>query len=32
MRGIAPSVSPPALFRLLRQLKKGKLSPADFGR
>ena len=32
MRGIAPSVSPPALLRLVRQLKTGKLSPADFGR
>ena len=32
MRGIAPSVSPPTLLRLIRRLKTGKLSPADFGR
>jgi len=32
MTGIAPGISPPALIRLLRQLKKGKLSHADFGR
>ncbi len=31
MTGIAPGISPPALVRLLRQLKKGKLSHADFG-
>jgi len=30
--GMAPGVSPPALLRLLRQLKKGKISHADFGR
>jgi len=32
MTGITPGVSPPALIRLLRRLKKGKLSHADFGR
>jgi 2-polyprenyl-6-hydroxyphenyl methylase / 3-demethylubiquinone-9 3-methyltransferase len=32
MTGMAPGISPPALIRLLRQLKKGKLSHADFGR
>jgi len=32
MTGIAPGISPPALIRLLRQLKKDKLSHADFGR
>jgi hypothetical protein len=30
--GIAAGISPPALIRLLRQLKKGKRSHADFGR
>jgi 2-polyprenyl-6-hydroxyphenyl methylase / 3-demethylubiquinone-9 3-methyltransferase len=30
--GMAPAISPPALFRLARQLKKGKLTYADFGR
>jgi 2-polyprenyl-6-hydroxyphenyl methylase / 3-demethylubiquinone-9 3-methyltransferase len=32
MTGIAPGISPPNLIRVLRQLKKGKLSHADFGR
>jgi 2-polyprenyl-6-hydroxyphenyl methylase/3-demethylubiquinone-9 3-methyltransferase len=32
LTGMAPSISPPALIRLLRQVKKGKLSYADFGR
>lgn len=30
--GMAPGVAPPALVRLLRQLKKGRISHADFGR
>jgi 2-polyprenyl-6-hydroxyphenyl methylase/3-demethylubiquinone-9 3-methyltransferase len=32
LTGMAPGISPPALIRLLRQVKKGKLSYADFGR
>lgn len=30
--GLAPGLSPPALIRLMRQLKKGRLSFAEFGR
>jgi 2-polyprenyl-6-hydroxyphenyl methylase / 3-demethylubiquinone-9 3-methyltransferase len=30
--GMSPGVAPPAAFRLVRQLKKGKLSYAEFGR
>jgi 2-polyprenyl-6-hydroxyphenyl methylase/3-demethylubiquinone-9 3-methyltransferase len=30
--GMAPSVKPPRLYRLLRQLKKGEISHAEFGR
>ena len=30
--GMSPGVAPPVLIRLLRQLKKGKLSHAEFGR
>jgi len=30
--GLAPGISPPALIRLLRQLKKGRLSYGEFGR
>jgi len=29
---MAPGIAPPALLRLLRQLKKGRISPGDFGR
>jgi 2-polyprenyl-6-hydroxyphenyl methylase / 3-demethylubiquinone-9 3-methyltransferase len=32
LTGMSPGISPLALLRLLRQLKKGKLSCADFGR
>jgi 2-polyprenyl-6-hydroxyphenyl methylase / 3-demethylubiquinone-9 3-methyltransferase len=32
LTGMAPGVAPPLLFRLLRQLKKGKLTYAEFGR
>jgi 2-polyprenyl-6-hydroxyphenyl methylase/3-demethylubiquinone-9 3-methyltransferase len=32
MRGMAPGVPPPVLYRKLRQLKKGKLTCAEFGR
>jgi 2-polyprenyl-6-hydroxyphenyl methylase / 3-demethylubiquinone-9 3-methyltransferase len=32
MAGMAPGIAAPALFRLLRQLKKGKFSYAEFGR
>lgn len=32
LAGLAPGVAPPALFRLLRQLKKGRFSYAEFGR
>jgi 2-polyprenyl-6-hydroxyphenyl methylase/3-demethylubiquinone-9 3-methyltransferase len=32
MAGMSPGVSPPAAFRLARQLKKGRLSYAEFGR
>lgn len=32
LTGLAPAVSPPALIRLLRQLKKARLSYAEFGR
>lgn len=32
LTGMAPGISPLALVRLLRQVKKGKLSYADFGR
>jgi 2-polyprenyl-6-hydroxyphenyl methylase / 3-demethylubiquinone-9 3-methyltransferase len=32
LAGLTPGVSPPALIRLLRQLKKGRLSCAEFGR
>ena len=32
MVGMAPSVAPPALFRLLRQLKKRRFSYGEFGR
>jgi 2-polyprenyl-6-hydroxyphenyl methylase/3-demethylubiquinone-9 3-methyltransferase len=32
LTGMAPGISPPALIRLLRQVKKGKLTYADFGR
>lgn len=32
MTGMAPSAAPPVLFRLPRQLKKGKFSYAEFGR
>lgn len=32
LTGMSPGISPPALIRLLRQVKKGKLSYADFGR
>jgi hypothetical protein len=31
LTGLAPGVSPPALIRLLRQLKKGRLSCGEFG-
>jgi 2-polyprenyl-6-hydroxyphenyl methylase / 3-demethylubiquinone-9 3-methyltransferase len=30
--GMSPGVAPPALFRMLRQLKKGRFSYAEFGR
>ncbi len=32
MVGMSPGVAPPVLFRILRQLKKGKFSYAEFGR
>lgn len=32
LTGMRPGVSPPALIRLVRQVKKGRLSYADFGR
>jgi 2-polyprenyl-6-hydroxyphenyl methylase/3-demethylubiquinone-9 3-methyltransferase len=32
LTGMSPGISPPALIRLLRQVKKAKLSYADFGR
>jgi 2-polyprenyl-6-hydroxyphenyl methylase/3-demethylubiquinone-9 3-methyltransferase len=32
MVGMAPGVSPPVMLRLLRQLKKQRLSPGEFGR
>ena len=32
LTGMSPGISPPALIRLLRQVKKGRLSYADFGR
>jgi SAM-dependent methyltransferase len=32
LTGMSPGISPPTLLRLLRQVKKGKLSYADFGR
>jgi 2-polyprenyl-6-hydroxyphenyl methylase/3-demethylubiquinone-9 3-methyltransferase len=32
LTGMAPGISPVAMFRLLRQVKKGKLSYGDFGR
>lgn len=32
LTGMSPGISAPALIRLLRQVKKGKLSYADFGR
>jgi 2-polyprenyl-6-hydroxyphenyl methylase/3-demethylubiquinone-9 3-methyltransferase len=32
LTGMAPAISPPALLRLVRQVKRGKLSYADFGR
>jgi 2-polyprenyl-6-hydroxyphenyl methylase / 3-demethylubiquinone-9 3-methyltransferase len=32
MAGMSPGVAPPAAFRLVRQLKKGKLCYAEFGR
>lgn len=32
LTGMAPGISPPALIQLLRQVKKGKLGYADFGR
>jgi 2-polyprenyl-6-hydroxyphenyl methylase / 3-demethylubiquinone-9 3-methyltransferase len=32
LTGMSPGISPPALIRLLRQVKKGKLSYAGFGR
>jgi 2-polyprenyl-6-hydroxyphenyl methylase / 3-demethylubiquinone-9 3-methyltransferase len=32
LTGMLPGVSPPALLRLVRQVKKGRLSYADFGR
>jgi 2-polyprenyl-6-hydroxyphenyl methylase/3-demethylubiquinone-9 3-methyltransferase len=32
LTGLAPGISPPALIRLLRQLKKGRISYAEFGR
>jgi hypothetical protein len=32
LTGMSPGISPPALIRLLRRVKKGKLSYADFGR
>jgi len=31
LTGMAPGISPPAMIRLLRQVKEGKLSYADFG-
>ena len=32
LSGLAPGVAPPVMIRLMRQLKKGKLSHAEFGR
>ena len=32
LTGLAPGVSPPTLIRLMRQLKKGRLSYGEFGR
>ena len=32
MAGMSPGISPPALIRLMRQLKKGRFSHAEFGR
>jgi len=32
MAGMSPGISPPALIRVMRQLKKGRFSPAEFGR
>ena len=32
MAGMSPGISPPALIRLMRQLKKGRFSYAEFGR
>jgi 2-polyprenyl-6-hydroxyphenyl methylase/3-demethylubiquinone-9 3-methyltransferase len=32
LTGMAPGIAPPALLRLLRQLKKGRISHGDFGR
>ena len=32
LTGMSPGIAPPALLRLLRQVKKGKLTYADFGR
>jgi len=32
LTGMRPGISPPALIRLVRQVKKGRLSYADFGR
>lgn len=31
LTGLAPGVSPPVMIRLMRQLKKGRLSCAEFG-
>ena len=32
MKGMAPGVPPPVLYRRLRQLKKGRFTCAEFGR
>ena len=32
MAGMSPGISPPALIRAMRQLKKGRFSYAEFGR
>jgi 2-polyprenyl-6-hydroxyphenyl methylase / 3-demethylubiquinone-9 3-methyltransferase len=32
LTGMTPGVTPPALYRILRQLKKGRFSYAEFGR
>jgi len=32
MAGMSPGISPPALIRVMRQLKKGRFSYAEFGR